>query len=64
MTGRSMLRFSGRDYALHEYMGPGCPDMNRRPVRMGVRTEKPILSRSKPGCSSLFSAGSCVKFTI
>ena len=44
MTGRSMLRFSGRDYALHEYMGPGCPDMNRRPVRMGVRTENYLVT--------------------
>ena len=44
MTGRSMLRFPGRGYALHEYMGPGCPDMNRRPVRMGVRTERYLVT--------------------
>ena len=43
MTGRSMLDFSGRDHALHEYMGPGCPDMNRRPVRMGVRTDRYLV---------------------
>ena len=25
-------------------MGPGCPDMNRRPVRMGVRTENYLVT--------------------
>ncbi len=39
MSGRSLLSFAGRDYALHEYMGSGCPDMNRRPVRMGIHTD-------------------------
>ncbi|NLT58056.1 MAG: sulfatase-like hydrolase/transferase [Clostridiales bacterium] len=43
MTGSSMLSFEGRDYALHEYMGPGCPDMNRRPVCMGVRTARYLV---------------------
>ena len=36
--GENLLKFNGRDYALLEYMGGGCPDINRRPINLGVRT--------------------------
>lgn len=39
MTGISMLTNEGRDYAISEYMGGGCPDMLRRPFQITVRTE-------------------------
>ena len=38
MTGISMLKNEGRDYAISEYMGGGCPDMLRRPLQLTVRT--------------------------
>lgn len=37
--GESLLKSVGKDYALLEYMGGGCPDYNRRPINLGVRTE-------------------------
>jgi len=35
--GKSLLTFEGRDYSTIEYMGGGCPDLNRRPMVLGVR---------------------------
>lgn len=37
--GNSLLSFNGREYALLEYMGGGCPDIKRRPINLGVRTD-------------------------
>jgi hypothetical protein len=37
--GISLLNGKGRDYALLEYMGGGCPDIQRRPINMGIRTD-------------------------
>ena len=37
--GKSLLKYNGQDYALLEYMGGGCPDIKRRPVILGVRTD-------------------------
>lgn len=38
MRGKSMLSEVGREYATVEYMGGGCPDMLRRKMILGVRT--------------------------
>lgn len=38
--GQSLLKSNGRNYALLEYMGGGCPDYNRRPINLGIRTKK------------------------
>lgn len=35
--GKSLLNFSGRDFATIEYMGGGCPDLKRRPIILGIR---------------------------
>ena len=35
--GKSLLNFDGREYSTVEYMGGGCPDLNRRPMVIGVR---------------------------
>lgn len=37
--GKSLLKYDGKDYALLEYMGGGCPDVKRRPIILGVRTD-------------------------
>ena len=37
--GQSLLESKGQDYALLEYMGGGCPDIYRRPIILGVRTD-------------------------
>lgn len=37
--GQSLLESKGQDYALLEYMGDGCPDIYRRPIILGVRTD-------------------------
>lgn len=37
--GKSLLSYNGEDYALLEYMGGGCPDIKRRPINLGVRTD-------------------------
>lgn len=37
--GENLLKSNGRDYVLLEYMGGGCPDYNRRPINLGVRTK-------------------------
>lgn len=37
--GNSLISFDGREYALLEYMGGGCPDIKRRPINLGVRTD-------------------------
>ena len=42
--GKSLLDFNGREYANLEYMGGGCPDINRRPVNLGVRTREYSVS--------------------
>lgn len=39
MTGLSILSHEGRDHAFIEFMGGGCPDMLRRPIVLGVRTD-------------------------
>ena len=36
--GLNLLKDKGRSYALLEYMGGGCPDIYRRPINLGVRT--------------------------
>ena len=40
IDSRSLLKFKGRDYALIEYMGGGCPDYYRRNLLMGLRNNK------------------------
>lgn len=40
INGQSVLRFSGRNYSLIEYMGGGCPHYYRRPFKLGVRTRE------------------------
>jgi len=37
--GNNLLKYDGTDYALLEYMGGGCPDIYRRPINLGVRTD-------------------------
>ena len=37
--GKSLLKYNGDNYALLEYMGGGCPDVKRRPIILGVRTD-------------------------
>lgn len=37
--GKSLLKTEGQDYALLEYMGSGCPDIYRKPIILGVRTD-------------------------
>ena len=37
--GHSLLSYDGTSYAFLEYMGGGCPDIKRRPVILGVRTD-------------------------
>lgn len=37
--GHNLLKYNGTDYAYLEYMGGGCPDIKRRPVILGVRTD-------------------------
>lgn len=37
--GHDLLKYNGTDYAYLEYMGGGCPDIKRRPVILGVRTD-------------------------
>lgn len=37
--GKSLLTYEGNNYALLEYMGGGCPDIKRRPINLGVRTD-------------------------
>ena len=38
--GQNLIKYNGRDYALLEYMGGGCPDVRRRPIVLGVRTDE------------------------
>lgn len=43
--GRSMLRETEeRSYVIGEYMGPGCPDMLKKPIWFSVRDEKYIVA--------------------
>lgn len=42
--GKSLLDYDGSDYALLEYMGGGCPDIKRRPINLGVRTDDYFVS--------------------
>lgn len=37
--GNDLLTTNGEDYALLEYMGGGCPDISRRPINLGVKTD-------------------------
>ena len=43
-----MLRFAGRDYALIEFMGGGCPHYYRRDIILGIRNRKYSLVLSIP----------------
>ena len=38
--GNSMLNFNGRDYAIIEYSGSGCPNLLDRPLYLGIKTKK------------------------
>ena len=38
--GKSLLKYNGKEYATVEYMGGGCPDIQRRPIILGVRTNR------------------------
>ena len=43
--GRSMLRETEkRDFVIGEYMGPGCPDMLKRPIWFSARDDKYIVA--------------------
>ena len=48
MNSKSMLRFAGRDYALIEFMGGGCPHYYRRDIVLGIRNRKYSLVLSIP----------------
>ena len=37
--GNNLLKYNGGNYALLEYMGGGCPDISRKPINLGVRTD-------------------------
>ncbi len=37
--GNNLLETNGEKYSLLEYTGGGCPDVKRRPIILGVRTE-------------------------
>lgn len=37
--GKSLIKYQDQDYVLLEYMGGGCPDIMRRPINLGVRTD-------------------------
>lgn len=37
--GKSMVDFMGREYALIEYCGSGCPNIIDRPIFLGVKTK-------------------------
>lgn len=42
LTGESILK-GECDYSILEYMGPGCPDMRRRPVWMAIRNDEYLV---------------------
>lgn len=37
--GKSLIKYDGKEYATLEYMGGGCPDIKRRPLMLGIRTD-------------------------
>lgn len=37
--GHNLLEYPGSEYSLLEYMGGGCPDIQRRPIVLGVKTD-------------------------
>lgn len=37
--GNDLLTYDGDNYAMLEYMGGGCPDILRRPINLGVKTD-------------------------
>ncbi len=41
--GKSLLKTKGQDYATIEFMGGGCPDILRRPIYLGVRTDNYLV---------------------
>ena len=41
--GKGLINTNGQDYVTIEYMGGGCPDINRRPINLGVRTKEYII---------------------
>lgn len=43
--GRSMLReLEPRKYVVHEYMGPGCPDIMQRPIWFSARDDNYLVA--------------------
>ena len=43
--GRSMLKEKDeRKYVLHEYMGPGCPDIMQRPIWFSIRDDRFVIA--------------------
>lgn len=42
--GENLLTFNGRESALLEYMGGGCPDIKRRPINIGIRTDNYFIT--------------------
>lgn len=44
LTGQSLLEYEDKQGVTIEYMGPGCPDMRRRPVWLAVRNKKYLVS--------------------
>ena len=48
IDSKSLLKFDGRDYALIEYMGGGCPDYYRRNLLIGLRNKKVSFVLSIP----------------
>lgn len=37
--GNNLLAHNGDSYAMLEYMGGGCPDILRRPINLGIKTD-------------------------
>ena len=48
MSGMSMLSNAGRQYTTVEYLGGGCPDMERRSVILGVHTDCFLVIMKQP----------------
>lgn len=45
LQGRSLLQSEKKDnYAITEYMGPGCPDMRRNRVRLTIRNSSYLIA--------------------
>ena len=44
--GNDLLKTNGADYAMLEYMGGGCPDAMRRPIKLGIKTDNYAVTMS------------------